>query len=311
MDDLETETDSSALNVSRDEDAERIISSSPSSTDSDGDTYDVILSQFLKDMKRVEEADKVDLERQEKNAKNMKEHLEKKKAKVLAKLEASRLDVGQRVREAPPPKTPRQELARDNYMAALDDAHANKEKLAEKKRKELDFRIELVNERIQKCRRKSDQLIADLQKQENIQQAAARERQENAERMENLDRETLEANLAQGVSPPVSMPAADRVREQERTIRQAQLLKEINDTKEKYRLYVEKIELERSEESAMRRAKRARRDQAILEGEEVVADDESDGGGGPTRVDAHPASKVGKKQRKGRGKKEKCGGMYS
>ncbi len=298
MADWETETDSSI--ETRDGGARKDLSSSDTSSDSCGGSYDALLSQFLQEVKDIAAADKVDLERQENLVKRMKTSLEKKKAKVLAKVHASRIDVGQRVLSAPEAKNPRQELARETYIAGLDSLLTSKEKEAQKKDAEIDFRIELVEKRIQKRRRQSEKLINDLQKQEAIQEAAAREREENEERNMELDRERLKDLMEQGVSPPVAMPAEDRIREKERRIRQAQYLKDISDLKERYRLYMNTVEKEREGEMASRRAKRADRDEAILRDGQVQV------GGGASAAPQEAAATRGQKEKVGKRKKRKA-----
>ncbi len=241
---------------------------SSESSNATSELYDGILSNFLKEMKKVEEADQLDLKREEKVAERMKRGLEKKKKKILEKVDASRFEVGRRAMEAPTPKNPREALARDTYLEKLDAVLSDKEKAGEEKEKDLEFRIALVDKRIQKRRRQSQELIDKLKTQEAIQEAAAKERRENAERQKELDVEALEANLAQGVSPPLAMPAADRLKEKERAIRQSELEKEIRDTKKKYTTYMRAINAQRKAELAARNDKRKARDAAILNGDQ-------------------------------------------
>ncbi len=243
-----------------------LISETSSDSDDPDGAYDTLLSKFYREMNDVESADKVDLQQQEKQAAKMKANLEKKKAKILERVNGARLEIGRRAAASPLPKNPRQALARETYLQELDTLLTRQEEAAQKKTADVDTRLELVQKRIEKRRRASDDLINKLKSQQVLQEAAAKEREENEERNAMLDLEALEANLSQGQSPPVAMPASERVKEKERTVMQMKLLRDIRDTRQKYALYMEEIEKQRKSESEKRKAMREERDEAIRTG---------------------------------------------
>ncbi len=259
------------------------------SESSTGCTYDKLLAKFYKDMQDVKAADEQDLKNQELIASKMKANLEKKKRKVMDRVNKARLEVGQRVGAAPTAKNPRQALARETYLENLDKALTAKEQEGKKANEEIETKLRLVDKRIERRRRQSDDLISSLTSQAAMQEEAAREREANEERNEMLDLATLEENLQQGLSPPVAMPATTAIKEKERKVRQAQLLRDIRDMRTKYAMYMKEVERDRKKEADARRALRSERDAAIMSGEQPK------NGRQPTveATDPPPASKKG------------------